>query len=92
MGVVGRQFVGDEHRVEQAALHGPRHVLPVVRTGEMPADLVLRVAPHAGRMAVHAMLDEAQQMRAFLVLLFQEIDSEEKCARPGRWPLPPASL
>ena len=70
--VVGRELVGDEHPVEQAALHRPRHVLPIFGPREVPADLVLRVTPHSGGVTVHAVLDEAQKMCAFLVLFLHK--------------------
>ena len=56
----------------QPALHRSRHVLPIFGPREMPADLVLRVTPHSGRLTVHAVLDETQKMCAFLVLLLHK--------------------
>ena len=84
MGVVGRELVGDEHGVEQAALHGARHVLPIFGAGEVPADLVLRMTPHAGGVTVHAVLDEAQKMRTLFVLfLHEQLQSDEAEQRRG---------
>jgi len=67
VGVVRRELVGNEDGVEQTALHRARHVLPVLDSREVPADLVLGMAPHSGGVAVDAVLDEAEQMRFLLV-------------------------
>ena len=67
VGVVRREFVGDEHRIEQSALHGSGHVLPVFRRRKAPPHLVLGMAPHTGRVTVHPVLDESQQMSLLLV-------------------------
>jgi hypothetical protein len=64
--VIRSEFVGNEDRVEQAALHRPRHMLPIGGTAPVPVDLVLGMSPHAGGVTVDAVLDEAQQMGWFL--------------------------
>jgi hypothetical protein len=70
--VIRSELIGDEHPVEQSALHRSRHVLPIFGPREVPPDFVLRVTPHSGCVTVHAVLDETQKMCAFLVLLLHK--------------------
>jgi hypothetical protein len=60
MGVVGGQFIRDEHRVEQAPLHGSSHMLPIFRPRKVPTHFILGMPPHAGGMAIDAMLNETK--------------------------------
>src|SRR5882724_10921868 len=74
--VVRSEFVGNEHGVEKSSLHRSGHMLPVFRAREIPIYLILWMSPHAGGVAIDAVLYESEQMRFFGLICCHERVSE----------------